>query len=760
MAKQENPALVVDHGAHEYRQVIGGGGGRKLFVPLTPTLRRTIANQWMAAANAVLARANERGIRNGVVKVKLRSKAIAKSHRPLYLFQQAGRARLVGAREIGTLLVAVSAHSREATRDAILNIMTQDGEADITTIDAITPYSAQDVLHTPPDKMPQAAGVVLNVFDYYDALANEESATELASYFNSLGVEATRRATRRYIVRTTDAEAISALAGHPAVRSIWPNVLVQAQPAIATSVATAKLETPPADKLLPVVGVLDTGVSTTAVSLRPWIAGEAAFAPASADNNDYAHGTFIAGLIAGGQVFNPGVGDLPVHPCRIFSARVFSNYEPLGVEDLIARVQDVVRAHRDVKVWNLSLGSMVPCIGPEFSPFACELDEIAQSEQVLFVVAAGNYVQPPLRTWPVAGWHADGRDLIGPPADAALVLTVGSLAHQHSTDSAVKAGHPTAYSRRGPGPGMLPKPELVHFGGNCTVANTADGCGIGSLSPSDDHVLGWGTSYAAPLVASAAADAWSRLTAGGHQVSAPMVRAVVIHAAATSSASRNPDELRYFGFGVPSAIENVLACEDHEFTTWHRVYVPNGKTVQHEFPMPECLLENGKFRGEIVVTACYAPMLDSKNGAEYCRSNVNVSMGTLKMGNVTKIDKTSGAKVTVRKLKFDGVVPPDPGSQGEGFESSLIEHGFKWSPTKVYRKRFPRGVEGNRWQLRFEVLYRAGETPPDLPQEVFCIVTVRALESDRPVYRDGVRALKQRGHAFNAAVAAGARVRV
>jgi serine protease AprX len=82
------------------------------------------------------------------------------------------------------------------------------------------------------------------------------------------------------------------------------------------------------------------------------------------------------------------------------------------------------------------------------------------------------------------------------------------------------------------------------------------------------------------------------------------------------------------------------------------------------------------------------------------------------------------------------------GQNPEGFEAALIEHGFKWSPVKVYRKRFPRGIGGERWQLQFDVLYRAGEDPLDQPQEAFAIVTVKGFARNQPVYRDGVRAIR------------------
>ena len=516
---------------------------------------------------------------------------------------------------------------------------------------------------------------------------------------------------------------------------------------------------PPNGNSYPTVGVLDNGVSPDADALAAWIDIGPSYPPAAVGNGDYDHGTFIAGLIAGCRALNPGVVPLPQGPCRVFAARVFSEYEPIGIEDLVTRIEETVRKNPHIKVWNLSLGVNQPCKGPEFSPFACELDEISQRERVLFVIAAGNYTAPlPLRTWPADSWHMDDRDVIGPPADAVLGLSVGSLTHLHNDQSAVKKFEPAAYSRRGPAPALLPKPEVVHYGGNCTSHNIADGCGIASLGPDGARTLSWGTSFATPLVASVAAHGWDDLLRAGHNVTPEMVRALVIHAAALSSPPRKPEDLRYFGFGIPDSLDGVMTCDPSAFTTWHRVYIPQGQIVEHEFAMPDCLMHNGKFSGEIVITLCYAPPLDPESGEEYCRSNVNVKMGIVKPRSAKKKDARTGKLRTVIQDGFRGEVPPDPRSQGEGYEEALIEHGFKWSPVKVYRRRFPLGVDGVRWQLRFDVLYRAGETA-DQPQEAFAIVTVRGLEQNQPVYRDGVRALRQKGHVAHSALSLQTRIR-
>ncbi|MFX7752114.1 hypothetical protein ABTK01_20895, partial [Acinetobacter baumannii] len=75
-----------------------------------------------------------------------------------------------------------------------------------------------------------------------------------------------------------------------------------------------------------------------------------------------------------------------------------------------------------------------------------------------------------------------------------------------------------------------------------------------------------------------------------------------------------------------------------------------------------------KFRGEVIITAVYAPPLDGNTGAEYVRANVELSFGTLDGDSIH-------SKVPLK------------GEDGtDGYEAAQVEHGGKWAPVKVHRK--------------------------------------------------------------------------
>ena len=750
MPNRESPAVLLEHGPQELKQDPGGGGERKRFAEVTADFRTHTAGMWSRATTTALNAAKQVRFPAGVVKIKLKAKAIAKSHRPRYLFELAGHGQVIGATAIGTLLVSVTEASQSATQGAMLFNDTLNGLADLTTIESIEPFAESDALRFPYSPEPFRQGAFIKLFDFDDEDLNQlaiQSIQSIARLSEPHLARFNAKGSRRLFIPSTSKSSISTLSAHPAVRMVWPNSRIALPTAATMSSGAGKIPPPLPNTAYPVVGVLDSGISPAVKVLSPWVQQGASFVSKSAASNHYHHGTFIAGLIAGGRYLNPQIQDKLEGPCKVLSTRIYCPSEELFEEDLVARIESSVSQHPDVKVWNLSLGLEEDlCRGPEFSPLACELDDIARRYGVLIVLAAGNYTKAPLRPWPTDTWSTDGRDLISSPGDSVLALTVASVAHAHAKTSIAKTGQPAGYSRRGPAPAMVPKPELTHFGGNCTKHNESDGHGIVSIGSDGATTSEWGTSFAAPLVAATAAHCWSRLSEAQHQATPSMVRALVVHSAAMWAPKRKPGELRYYGFGTPGSLDSIFMCDPSVFTTWHRVHIPKGQYIEHEFPMPDCLLEGGKFVGEVVITLCYEPPLDEDCGAEYCRANVKVGMGIWKKRNCKVRDPVTKKTTVALKECFRSEVPPDPKTPGKGYEAALIENGFKWSPIKVYRKKFPRGISGQRWQLRFEVLYRDGEVPPTHPQEAFAIVTVRGLKENQPVYRDGVRAIHRLGH--------------
>jgi hypothetical protein len=199
---------------------------------------------------------------------------------------------------------------------------------------------------------------------------------------------------------------------------------------------------------------------------------------------------------------------------------------------------------------------------------------------------------------------------------------------------------------------------------------------------------------------------------------------MMIHAAQLSSPAYDTFERRYFGAGRPDDILRTLYDSDDSFTLVFQAEVVQGmKWRKTPYPIPNALMHNGKFRGEIIITAAYAPPLDPSAGSEYVRANIELSFGRVD-GNTIK-----------------GMVPME-GEEGQsGYESAQVEHGSKWSPIKVHRARFPNGVDVDQWGLQASVVLRAYEPAQEQSLPVSILVTLRALDGNPQVRADGLREL-------------------
>ena len=130
------------------------------------------------------------------------------------------------------------------------------------------------------------------------------------------------------------------------------------------------------------------------------------------------------------------------------------------------------------------------------------------------------------------------------------------------------------------------------------------------------------------------------------------------------------------------------------------------------------------------MTLVYDPPLNPRAGAEYCQVNVDVSLGPYDRGPDGK------PKPAIR-------IPPEPKDYSQLYEKHLVEHGFKWSPVKVYRKTLT-AVTGTNWRLKLRLYYRAGVTEVS-PQNVALVVTLLDPERQKPVYNDVVTAMNRSG---------------
>jgi serine protease AprX len=135
------------------------------------------------------------------------------------------------------------------------------------------------------------------------------------------------------------------------------------------------------------------------------------------------------------------------------------------------------------------------------------------------------------------------------------------------------------------------------------------------------------------------------------------------------------------------------------------------------FPIPECLrTHEGKVRAEFFITLVYHPELDPQKAFEYCQMDINVGFGKIENG------------------KFKSQVPLQ--NEEHLFESDLVKNGDKWSPIKVYKKRFPDGVNIENWKLRVSVMDREGYEAQGVLIPFSIVLTLRDIDKEQPVYNE------------------------
>jgi serine protease AprX len=742
-ARSQNPFIHVPFAAGDLSGIEITGGGTTEFVPVTSAYRR----QLLAGLDTAQ-RELDTGFQlypdiPGIVLFRLREIAIAKSHRPLTLAAEAGMPP-AGHGRTDEMLVAANPVSLTHLRSLIRSRNTKQIRANLSALQTIAAWDAGQRLPLSlrvlepgivDVRLRESGRLMLRLFRHRDdhvTLRAVERLERLLRQFNVRWRPLSQRTGPPVFIVDADStlsrEAVDILLGFPGLRSLAPEPQAGVAPMMSVPVAGEAhrvLPIPPDDS--PVVAVFDTGVHPNATILSSWVASTETFV--TDIDTDYVHGTSVASLIADAWGLNDRHEWLAPAGCRIHDVCALESGSG-SIGDLIDRLRIAVANRPDIRVWNLSLGSPDGITGEAFTEFAQELDSLSDQYQVLFVVAAGNYTQIPRRGWPC---HEALADRLSSPADSVRALSVGALVHLANDASFATVGAPACYSRRGPGPVFTPKPDIVHIGGGIDSPWTAATSGIKVLTPGDAIVRTAGTSFAAPIAAAMAAHTWRALGVDERQhglaLTPNLVKALMIHAAEIASPDRGPFERRYFGSGLPIDPLSVLYDRDDSFTlVFEADLAANSKWRKAPYPIPAPLIADGKLRAEVIVTAAYAPPLDPNSGAEYVRANVEIGFGLL-------TPNAQGA------LQFRGRVPLEGEPGTTGYEKAQVEHGGKWSPVKVMRRKFPVGVKGTHWALQASMMRRALEPPMAEPLRVVMIVTLRSLTAQADVYEEGTRAL-------------------
>lgn len=503
------------------------------------------------------------------------------------------------------------------------------------------------------------------------------------------------------------------------------------------------------------LGILDNGIARIS-HLEPWLDNER-FTSYPSDRITPTHGTFTAGVALYGDTLEDKswIGHKGI---KLFDATVFpdTTKESIDEDELIENIREAIKEnHEKIKVWNLSISITDPIVNITFSDFAKFLDSMQEIYNVLICKSAGNCDN-------FIKGHPRGKLHKG--ADSVLSLVIGSIAHKKGADDLADIDNPSPFSRIGPGPEFIIKPELVHYGGNAGVKSdgSVTTTGVKSFSMDGEIIQSAGTSFSTPRIAALATGIYQEIK---EEFDPLLIKGLLVHSANYPDRLSIPytERTKYVGFGKPPTIQEILYNNPHEITLILRETLVKGRFLEIlDFPMPSCLIKDGFFTGQIIATLVYSPVLEPSQGSEYCQSNIDILLGTYddkKKRDISKfyilnpVGRENPKNIFRHELYSKKKIKSDSGTFTQR-ERLLVEFADKYYPIKKYAVDLSEMTDANKqyitknknWYLMLKGLYRSFSEQKTAQigklQQDFCLlITIKDPTETLNVYNETVQKL-------------------
>ena len=683
-----------------------------------------------------------------LIKAQLNEHATAKSYRPNVraILNQNHKNNVIGITGFCELLVKIdSIEDIEAIRFAVSSVANNKSSKDkpigVAAIENLSAFACEVNEDLLSDKI-----VKIQLADYKDVDLNSHSEQLFFELIHDLGyeVEKIKYADDLVIFKIDrpSIDAIRQIATMDSVISIKEMPYYELVAAPCPYLAEIDLAKPIEGENYPTIGILDSGVESSEY-LSSWRLGDEDNIAGLEDIDiSRIHGTMVASVAVYGDILegknHTGCGPLKYVSCIVNSD---ANRVSIAEDELIMYIKEAIQRNPDVRIWNLSQGSTKEVSDYDFSDFAKALDSIQKNYNVLICKSAGNCL------------NENGRITYG--AESLLALTVGSICNEGNHDEDLPEGTHSPFSRIGYGPEGLIKPEIVHYGGNKHT-------GIKVLTGADIQHTAFGTSFATPRVSALAAHLFNRL--GTPAFDPTLIKALIIHNASYPIVVDKTvsDHNKMYGFGLPSAIDDMLNNDEDEFTMVWQPDFNGGTDFQViDFPFPESLTdEDGNLYGIVTVTIVSDPILRSGEGNEYCQSDIEVKLGPVDYVSHYVLGAI-GTPKTYRnedRIKLNNILTDDKYSRRQAElmrERNLILKNHKWHPVKKYQvdlSTMRPAIKDNlqnkrRWALVIKSFTRdaaALELHEDgIVNDIRAtiIITIRDPQNKGVIYNEGIRLL-------------------
>ncbi len=350
----------------------------------------------------------------------------------------------------------------------------------------------------------------------------------------------------------------------------------------------------PSPSIEPTIGVIDT-LFDESVYFSEWVEyHDMVDNDIPKSQNDYRHGTAVSSIIVDGARLNPwlndGCGRFKVRHFGVAVGSAFSSFT------IVKQIKNIVTSNRDIKVWNISLGSNQEVNDNFISAEAAVLDKIQYDNNVIFVVAGTNKPNENIVK-------------IGSPADSINSMVVNAV---------TKSGLSTKYARKGLALSFFAKPDVSFYGGSEEqYIQVCEPLGAAYVA---------GTSFASPWIARKLSYLIDVLG-----LSREVSKALIIDAARSWNESPTPEEVALYGHGVvPIKIDDIIQTQDSEIKFLVSDVSEKWNTYNYNFPIP---LKDDKYPYIARATMCYFPICDRTQGVDYTNTELNLHFGRIKDNN-------------------------------------------------------------------------------------------------------------------------------
>lgn len=359
----------------------------------------------------------------------------------------------------------------------------------------------------------------------------------------------------------------------------------------------------PSPTIEPTIGVIDT-LFDKRVYFGEWVEYHDMVddnLPKSPD--DYRHGTAVDSIIVDGARLNPwlddGCGRFRVRHFGVAIGSKFSSFT------ITKQIKEIIANNKDIKVWNISLGSNQEVNDNFISAEAAILDKIQYENDVIFVVAGTNKPSADI-------------EKIGSPADSINSMVVNAVTQN---------GLSTKYTRRGLALSFFAKPDVSYYGGSEEqYIKVCEPLGEANVA---------GTSFAAPWIARKLSYLIDILG-----LNREVAKAMLIDAARGWNEKPTPEEVALYGHGVvPIKIDDIVHTKDDEIKFLVYDVSEKWNTYNYYFPVP---IKDDKYPYIARATMCYFPMCDRTQGVDYTNTELNLHFG--RINNKGKIEDIKGDK--------------------------------------------------------------------------------------------------------------------